>query len=141
MPPPSRRRADGFPCAEVEAAVRAERARGRRPRAFYVIPDHSNPSGPTIPRAVRAGTARPGRPEDLLILEDSPYRLVSPGQQLPTLKSLDTDARVVHLGSFSKTLFPGARVGYVVADQRVVDGAGGPGCSRTNSPRSRAWSR
>jgi (S)-3,5-dihydroxyphenylglycine transaminase len=65
--------------------------------------------------------------EDILILEDSPYRLVSPAPHLPTLKSLDRGRRVVHLGSYSKTAFPGARVGYAVADQLVADGAGGTG--------------
>jgi (S)-3,5-dihydroxyphenylglycine transaminase len=62
--------------------------------------------------------------QEILILEDSPYRLVSPRSPLPTLKSLDRDRCVVHLGSYSKTVFPGARVGFVVADQEVV-GAGG----------------
>ena len=63
----------------------------------------------------------------MLILEDSPYRLVSPGQQLPTLKALDRNRTVVQLGSFSKTLFPGARVGYAVADQEVLDASGRTG--------------
>ncbi len=50
--------------------------------------------------------------------------MVSPGPHLPTLKSLDQQRRVVHLGSFSKTAFPGARVGFAVADQIVADSAG-----------------
>ncbi len=115
---------DGFSCAELEAVVRAERARGRRPRAFYVIPDHSNPSGRTLPLDERHELLKLATREDFLILEDSPYRLVSPGRQLPTLKSLDRDRRVVQLGSFAKTLFPGARVGYAIADQRVTDRTG-----------------
>jgi len=62
---------------------------------------------------------------DLLILEDDPYGLfgredVGP----PTLKSLDRDQRVVYLGSFAKSCFPGARIGFLVADQPVVDGTG-----------------
>ena len=64
---------------------------------------------------------------DILILEDSPYRMVSPGPHLPTLKSLDRQRRVIHLGSFSKTAFPGARVGFAVADQPVTDAAGHTG--------------
>ncbi|MGC5568005.1 aminotransferase class I/II-fold pyridoxal phosphate-dependent enzyme [Streptomyces sp. FR-108] len=117
----------GFRCADLEAALLAERARGRRPRAFYVIPDHSNPSGTTMPLSTRQELLDLAERHDILILEDSPYRMVSPGGQLPTLKSLDHARRVVHLGSYSKTLFPGARVGFVVADQTVVDGAGGSG--------------
>jgi (S)-3,5-dihydroxyphenylglycine transaminase len=117
-------RESGFDCADLEAAILAERACGRRPRAFYVIPDHSNPSGTTMPLRTRLDLLDLAQRHDLLLLEDSPYRMVSPGQQLPTLKSLDRHRRVVQLGSFSKTLFPGARVGYVVADQPVVDAEG-----------------
>jgi (S)-3,5-dihydroxyphenylglycine transaminase len=117
----------GFRCADLEAAILAERARGRRPRAFYLVPDHSNPSGTTIPLEQRLALLDLAARHDILILEDSPYRAVSPGQRLPTLKSLDRGRRVVHLGSLSKTLFPGARVGYVVADQVVVGDDGSTG--------------
>ena len=115
---------DGFSCAAVEEAVRRERAQGRRPRAFYVVPDHSNPSGTTLGPQARADLLELAARYDLLILEDSPYRLVSPGQPLPTLKSMDRDGVVVHLGSYSKTVFPGARVGFVIADQEIVDDDG-----------------
>ncbi len=117
-------REGGFRCADLNAAIAAERARGRCPRAFYVVPDHANPSGATMPYQTRLELLGLAARHDILVLEDSPYRLVSPGSQLPTLKSLDRQRRVVHLGSFSKTAFPGARVGYVVADQPVVDSAG-----------------
>ncbi|MFF1918795.1 PLP-dependent aminotransferase family protein [Streptomyces sp. NPDC058239] len=126
-PTPVPERADGFHSADLEAALAAERARGRRPRAFYVVPDHSNPSGSTMSLQERHALLDLAAREDILVLEDSPYRLVSPGQQMPTLKSLDRDRRVVHLGSFSKTLFPGARVGFAVADQPVVDREGNVG--------------
>ncbi|MGC1288890.1 MAG: PLP-dependent aminotransferase family protein [Streptosporangiaceae bacterium] len=118
---------DGFDCADIEAAICAERARGRRPRAFYVVPDHSNPSGTTMSLETRRALLELAAREDLLILEDSPYRLVSPGAQLPMLKALDRRRSVVYLGSFSKTVFPGARVGFVVADQTVADAAGRSG--------------
>ncbi|MET8626418.1 PLP-dependent aminotransferase family protein [Kitasatospora sp. NPDC004669] len=117
-------RADGFSCADLEAAIQDERARGRRPRAFYVVPDHANPSGNTIGPQARAELLELAARHGILILEDSPYRMVSPGPPLPTLKSLDRARTVVHLGSFSKTIFPGARVGFAVADQLVVDQAG-----------------
>jgi (S)-3,5-dihydroxyphenylglycine transaminase len=65
--------------------------------------------------------------QDILIVEDSPYRMVSPGPHLPALKSLDRQQRVIQLGSFSKTAFPGARVGFAVADQTVTDSAGHTG--------------
>jgi (S)-3,5-dihydroxyphenylglycine transaminase len=115
---------EGFRCTDLVAAIRNERAHGHRPRAFYLVPDHANPSGTTLSLDTRQELLKVAAQEDILLLEDSPYRLVSPGRQLPTLKSLDRDRRVVHLGSLSKTLFPGARVGFVVADQTVVDEAG-----------------
>ncbi|MDF5753135.1 PLP-dependent aminotransferase family protein [Spongiactinospora sp. TRM90649] len=118
---------DGLRPSDLATAVERERARGRRPKAVYVIPDHSNPSGVTMPLAARHDLLEVAARLDVLILEDSPYRLVGTGPRLPSLKALDRDRRVVHLGSFSKTLFPGARVGYVVADQVVVDEAGRSG--------------
>jgi (S)-3,5-dihydroxyphenylglycine transaminase len=124
---PVAERPDGLHCADVEAAVLAERARGRRPRAFYLVPDHSNPLGTTIPLHVRKELLDLAARLDIVILEDGPYRLVSPGRQLPTLKALDQRRCVVHLGSFSKTLFPGARVGYAIADQAVVAADGRTG--------------
>jgi (S)-3,5-dihydroxyphenylglycine transaminase len=121
---PVREREDGFRCADLDEAIRAEQARGRRPRAFYLVPDHSNPAGTTMPVATRHELLDLAARHDILILEDSPYRMVSPEPHLPTLKSLDRQRRVVYLGSFSKTAFPGARVGFAVADQLVSDRAG-----------------
>ena len=114
----------GLDCDDVEDTIRAQRRVGRRPRALYVTPDHSNPSGNTMSLQTREKLVELAAREDILILEDSPYRMVSPGEQLPTLKRLDRWRRVVYIGSFAKTLFPGARVGFAVADQRVVDDTG-----------------
>lgn len=120
-------REDGFRCADLDAAIQAELAGGRRPRVFYVTPDHSNPAGTTMPVPVRHELLDLAARYDMLILEDSPYRMVSPAPHLPTLKSMDAQRRVVHLGSFSKTAFPGARLGFAVADQPVIDSAGRAG--------------
>ena len=117
-------REDGFRCADLDATIRAELASGRRPRAFYVVPDHSNPAGTTMPVETRHELLDLAARHDILIVEDSPYRMVSPAPHLPTLKSLDRQRRVIHLGSFAKTAFPGARVGFAVADQPVTDAAG-----------------
>jgi (S)-3,5-dihydroxyphenylglycine transaminase len=120
-------REEGFRCADLELAIDAELARGRRPRAFYVVPDHSNPAGTTMPVDTRRELLDLAARHEILIVEDSPYRMVSPGPHLPTLKSLDRQQRVIHLGSFSKSAFPGARVGFAVADQAVTDAAGSVG--------------
>ena len=115
----------GLHLEDLASAVHAGRAAGRRARVFYTVPDHANPSGNTMPLPVRHELLELAAELDLIVLEDSPYRLVSPGQQLPSLKSLDRHGRVVHLGSFSKTLLPGARVGFAIADQIVRDESGG----------------
>jgi (S)-3,5-dihydroxyphenylglycine transaminase len=120
-------REDGFSCSDLEAVIARERARGRRPRALYVIPDHSNPSGTTMDAPTRAALLETAERHGILLIEDSPYRRVSPGTPLPTLKSMDRSRSVVHLGSFAKTVFPGARVGFAVADQQVVDDTGRTG--------------
>ena len=115
---------EGLSCTDLERAVVTQKAAGRRPRAFYLVPDHSNPSGNTVALETRRELLDLAARHDLLLLEDSPYRLVSYGERVPTLKALDRQRRVVHIGSFAKSAFPGARVGYVVADQEVVDSAG-----------------
>lgn len=110
----------------VLAAVRASRAAGECPRAFYTVPDFANPSGASMSLAARERLLEVATDEDLLVLEDDPYGFfVRTGPARPTLKALDRGRRVVHLGSFAKTALPGARVGYVIADQEVVGPAGG----------------
>ena len=74
---------------------------------------------------MRRGLIEVAADEDLLILEDDPYGLFGlDDRRSPALKSLDTDQRVIYLGSFAKSVFPGARVGFLVADQTVVSAAG-----------------
>jgi (S)-3,5-dihydroxyphenylglycine transaminase len=121
---PVEEREDGFHPADLAAAIEAEHACGRRPRAFYIVPDHTNPSGRSMSLEARAELLEMAARYGILVLEDSPYRLVSPGKPQPTLKSMDRTRSVVHLGSYSKTVFPGARVGFVVADQEVAGDGG-----------------
>jgi (S)-3,5-dihydroxyphenylglycine transaminase len=117
--------ADGLDAGAVLEAVRAVRASGRRPRALYVVPNFANPSGVSMPVAARRRLLDAARDADLLILEDDPYGLFGlDDEPRPTLKALDTERRVIYLGSFAKSCFPGARVGFLVADQTVVDSAG-----------------
>lgn len=112
----------------LEQVVREARARGLRPRACYLIPDFSNPSGVSVDVPTRHELLDLAERLDLLLLEDNPYGyFTAEGDPLPTLKSLDTRGRVVYLGSFAKTGLPGARVGYVLADQRVTAADGTTG--------------
>ncbi|MBR7835789.1 PLP-dependent aminotransferase family protein [Actinospica durhamensis] len=106
--------------AALREAAAAVRARGGRPRAFYVVPDFANPSGSSMPVPDRERLLEAAAAEDLIVIEDNPYGFFALDfAARPTLKSLDRDGRVVYIGSFAKTCFPGARLGYVVADQPV----------------------
>ncbi|MEV4555512.1 PLP-dependent aminotransferase family protein [Kitasatospora sp. NPDC049285] len=106
----------------LAAAVRELRAAGKRPRACYVVPDFANPSGASMGLDARKRLLEVAEEAGLLLIEDNPYGFFGrTAQARPTLKALDGDGRrVVYLGSFAKTCFPGARVGYVVADQQVI---------------------
>lgn len=116
--------ADGIDLDDLRTTLHRAREAGLRPRACYVMPDFANPSGMSMDLATRRGLLALAVEEDILLLEDNPYGLfydvLSPGEhRVPTLKAIDDSRRVVYLGSFAKTVLPGARVGYVVADQRV----------------------
>ncbi len=111
----------GLDPAEVARVAAEVRASGRRPRALYVVPDFANPSGACLTTDQRRGLLDVAREQQLLILEDDPYGLFGlDDRERPKLKALDRDRRVIYLGSFAKTAFPGARIGYLVADQDVV---------------------
>ncbi|MGY1584966.1 aminotransferase-like domain-containing protein [Streptomyces sp. MN13] len=116
--------AAGIDVDDLVTVVRQAREQGLRPRACYVIPDFGNPSGISFDLATRERLLAAAYDNGLLLLEDNPYGLFGAeptGQSvpLPTLKSLDTTRSVIYLGSFAKTGNPGARVGYVVADQEL----------------------
>ncbi|MET9507642.1 PLP-dependent aminotransferase family protein [Streptomyces flavidovirens] len=118
--------ADGLDVDALSEACRAARRSGRRIRACYVAPDYANPSGTRMAAERRLRLLELADEEDFLVLEDNAYGFTAPpGTELPALKSLDTGRRVVHIGTFAKVCFPGARVGYVVADQivRASDGS------------------
>ncbi|GAA5702314.1 GntR family transcriptional regulator [Streptomyces avermitilis] len=111
----------GIDLDDLVEQVRRARAEGRRVRACYVTPDFANPAGVSLPLADRHRLLDIAATEDLLLLEDNAYGLLTdPAGRPPTLKALDRRQQVVYLGSFAKTAMPGARVGYVVADQRVT---------------------
>lgn len=114
----------GVDLDDLVRQVRRAKQAGLRPRGCYVMPDFANPSGVSLTVPLRHELLDLAAAERILLLEDNPYGLFHDGPHLPALKALDTHRQVVYLGSFAKTGFPGARVGYVVADQRVAAGDG-----------------
>jgi (S)-3,5-dihydroxyphenylglycine transaminase len=117
---------EGIDLGDLVRVIERARSAGLRPRACYIVPDFANPSGARLSRTTRERLLRLAEEHDLLVLEDNPYGIFhEEGARQPTLKSLDSARRVIYLGSFAKTGMPGARVGFVVADQLVTGGPHG----------------
>ncbi|AQG73083.1 aspartate aminotransferase [Lacticaseibacillus rhamnosus] len=88
---------------------------------IYTVPDFQNPTGVVMSVAKRQALIRLANQYDVMILEDNPYRdLRYDGKPLPTIKSFDTQGRVVYLGSFSKILSPSLRMGWLVAAPNLL---------------------
>ena len=86
-----------------------------------MIPDFNNPSGETLSLERRKQIVEFARKNDLLIVEDSPYReLRYSGEELPTIYSLAPE-RTLHLGSFSKIFAPGFRLGWIFGPEDILD--------------------
>ena len=117
----------GIDLDDLAAQTDRARAAGLSPRACYVMPDFSNPTGVSMTVPLRQRLLEAAAGLGLLLLEDNPYGMFHDGRPVPTLKALDTRRQVVYLGSYAKTGFPGARVGYAVADQRVTGRRGETG--------------
>lgn len=90
-------------------------------KLIYVIPNFQNPTGGTMSLEKRKELYKLAQKYDVFILEDNPYgRLRIKGEDIPPIKSLDCDGRVIYTGSFSKILSPGLRVGYVSGLKEVI---------------------
>ncbi len=129
--------ADGMPIDELESVLDRLAREGRRPKFIYTIPNFQNPGGVTMSLPRRRRLVEIARERELLVLEDNPYGLLRyEGQPLPTLYSLDahngnpplhddgagaSSDLVIYLGTFSKILAPGLRLGWAVAPRPVLE--------------------
>ncbi len=92
-----------------------------KPRLIYIVPNFHNPKGTTLSLERRHALVRFAQRHRVLILEDNPYgELRFRGQALPSLASLDDAGVVVQLGTFSKTLAPGLRIGWAVGSKDIT---------------------
>ena len=90
-------------------------------KMIYVIPDFQNPSGRTWPLERRRKFMEIINKYEIPVLEDNPYgELRYEGEYLPALKSMDTKGLVIYLGTFSKILAPGLRLGWIVANDEYI---------------------
>jgi 2-aminoadipate transaminase len=105
---------------DVEALARAL-AGGARPKLAHIIPNFHNPGGCTLSLEKRRRLLELAEQHDFIVFEDDPYvELRFEGEDQPTLLSLDAAERVVYASSFSKTVCPGIRVGYLAGPANLI---------------------
>lgn len=108
---------DGINIEALEQALKTE----KNVSYIYLVPNFNNPTGVTLPLEKRKLVYELACKYDTLIVEDDPYGdLRYTGESLPSIKSLDKDGRVIYLGTFSKTIAAGLRVGFMCASPEVI---------------------
>ncbi len=96
-----------------------------KPKMLYIIPTFQNPTGRTLAAERRKPIAEMAAKYGFLVVEDDPYRdLRYAGTPLPPIKEFDQTGHVVYMGSFSKIISPGLRVGYMVAQEDIIQKCG-----------------
>jgi 2-aminoadipate transaminase len=106
----------------MEEALDRLDAEGRVPKFIYTVPSFQNPGGVTLSLERRQRLVEVAKRRELLVLEDNPYGLLRyEGDPQPTLYSLDGGEYVIYLGTFSKILSPGLRLGWTAAPRPVLE--------------------
>ena len=107
---------DGVNLEKLEAEMKKPHV-----KLFYMIPNFQNPSGITTSLEKRNAVLALAQKYNVMILEDNPYGdLRFHGETIPSIKSMDTEGAVIYMGSFSKIIAPGLRVGYVIAPKEIL---------------------
>ncbi len=102
----------------------AELVKARKPKLIYIVPDFQNPTGTTLALERRARIVEIAETHRIPLLEDGPYsELRFRGDHLPPLASYDRGGVVIHLGTFSKTLAPGLRIGWMTGPKEILRAA------------------
>jgi 2-aminoadipate transaminase len=113
---------DGMRIDRLQEALDQLDREGRTPKFIYTVPSFQNPAGVTMALDRRRALVKLARERELLVLEDNPYGLLRyEGDQLPTLFALDGGEYVIYLGTFSKILSPGLRLGWTAAPHPVLE--------------------
>jgi 2-aminoadipate transaminase len=116
---------EGMRIDELEGVLDRLAAENRRPKFIYTVPSFQNPAGVTLSEGRRHRLVELARKHEVLVCEDNPYGLLRyDGEPLPTLYSLDGGDYVLYLGTLSKILSPGIRIGWVVAPPPVLEKIG-----------------
>jgi 2-aminoadipate transaminase len=114
--------AEGMRIEALEATLERLDSEGRRPKFIYSVPNFQNPAGVTMSLERRRRLVDLARSRELLVVEDNPYGLLRfEGDPLPPLYQLDGGDFVLYIGTFSKILSPGIRLGWLVAPPPVME--------------------
>lgn len=109
---------DGMKMDALEEALKAN----PNTKLIYTVPNFQNPTGRTMTEERRKQLAELAEKYDVYVLEDNPYGEIRfAGQHVPAVKSFDKSGHVFYMSTFSKTLAPGFRLGWLVADKNVVN--------------------
>jgi 2-aminoadipate transaminase len=109
---------DGIDVDELRALLES----GVRPKLAHIIPNYQNPAGITLSLAKRQALLALAVEYGFTIFEDDPYVDIRfRGEPLPSMLSMDSENTVVHASSFTKTVCPGVRVGYLVGPAALID--------------------
>jgi 2-aminoadipate transaminase len=113
---------DGMNTNELEILLRELNSQGKRVKFLYTVPSNHNPAGTTLSEERRKHLYELSIQYDFLIFEDDPYNLIMfEDKPVKPIKSLDQSGRVIYMSTLSKILSPGLRIGWIMADKRLVE--------------------
>ncbi|MCL4462945.1 MAG: PLP-dependent aminotransferase family protein [Firmicutes bacterium] len=113
--------AEGIRTDLLAVRLRKMQMEGRTPKFAYLVPNFQNPTGISMSLERRIKMLELAREYNFIIIEDNPYGEIRfEGEPVRSIKSMDTEGRVIYLGSFSKTFIPGIRVGWIVAEETLI---------------------
>ncbi len=112
---------NGMDVDKLETFLYELKKQGKKPKFIYAIPNFQNPAGFTLSLERRKHLIDLAVDYNVPVVEDNPYgELIYSGSKLPSLKSLDPDERVIYMGTFSKVMTPGLRIGYVIGRKDFI---------------------
>ena len=106
----------------AEAEIKKLTSEEKKPKFIYTIPTFQNPTGITMSLERRKHLVEIANQYEIPLVEDNPYgELRYSGERLPMLSTLDKDSNVIYLGTFSKVMCPGLRMGYTIGPEEFVN--------------------
>lgn len=110
---------DGLVPEALRQAIKTLRYQGRKIKFLYLIPNYQNPAGVLLPAERRTEILDICRAEKIFIVEDNPYGLLGFDRPSPNAMRAEDSENVIYLGSFSKTIVPGFRIGWALVPQAL----------------------